>query len=235
MSQSKKIVEEFAGDKTTVEKHESFGMLRISRVSGGRSNLFGSSIQHREKITLEIGRGEKHRHLNNNWYSMKDSIVEVEMSPTQFAEAITSLNCGSGIPVTILSVERKMMDECPEVNQRQVFEDEFNDQVKDISGHMIKTEKEINDIVTKPKVGKSDLKRIQELVARLHMEIRSNIPYIQTQFNEAMDKTVLEAKGEVEATILHAVTAAGLDAIANGHAKGIITKHFPMLQDGNDE
>ena len=50
-----------------------------------------------------------------------------------------------------------------------------------------------------------------------------------------MDKTVVEAKGEVEASILHAVVSAGLDSIAKGGAKELIEKQFPQLAEGDED
>lgn len=37
--------------------HPSFGMLSFSRVHGGHSNLFGSSIQHRNTIHMVLKEG----------------------------------------------------------------------------------------------------------------------------------------------------------------------------------
>ena len=45
--------------------------------------------------------------------SRKNCIVEVDMSYTQFAEAITSLNMGDGVPVTITNIGGQPVPGCP--------------------------------------------------------------------------------------------------------------------------
>lgn len=220
------------GNKETVESHESYGMINFSRCQGGQANLFGSSIQHNEKVRMEVKRCKKHRHLNRDWFHGEEEIVEIEMSPSQFAEAITSMNMGQGVPVTLVYVAREPMAECPEANQRQTFEKEFETDVKEVSEFMLKIEAEVKDILGKKSILKSDREKILGMVDKLIRETRSNLPFVQSQFNEAMDKTVVEAKAEVEAAVLHAVVTAGLDAIAGGDAKELIGKQFPQLGDG---
>lgn len=89
------------------KQHPSYGMIRFARSSIGGSGtaLFGSSIMHNNVIRLSISKGMMEREGNEDWFlagtDINDMIVEVEMSYTQFAEAITSLNIGEGIPVTI--------------------------------------------------------------------------------------------------------------------------------------
>ena len=96
------------------EKHPSYGMLGFSRRQGSKTNLFGSSIQHQNTISMTLRQGEMHRGLNTDWFFGGDVIVEVEMSQAQFAEAITSMNMGSGVPVTIRYQENKGYIERPD-------------------------------------------------------------------------------------------------------------------------
>ena len=88
----------------TIKKHPSYGMLSFHRVHGAATPLFGSSVQHRDTIRLTLKEGEVKRSLNTDWYFGGKQLFEVEMSLSQFAELITSLNMGDGIPVTILSL-----------------------------------------------------------------------------------------------------------------------------------
>jgi hypothetical protein len=47
----------------------------------------------------------------------------------------------------------------------------------------------------------------------LRQEVRSNLPFIQSMFNEQMDKTVKEAKGEIEAFTQNKIHALGLEKL----------------------
>ena len=52
-------------------KHPAFGMIGFSRISGGESTLFGSSIEHNDRIKLKIKHGKR-----DNIY-MKTGILDV--------------------------------------------------------------------------------------------------------------------------------------------------------------
>jgi len=198
------------------EKHESFGLLQISRTSNSSGiNLFGSSIKHSNTIMLRIKPAKRIREYNRDWYmDYDDSYVEVEMSPTQFAEAITSLNQGNGIPVTVKRIQGKRVESCPEVNKRQEFENEFKDrmeEIKDRLNDLIKDTKEI--LSAKKNITVAERKTIQSQIEMLIQEVGSNLPFVNSQFNEQMDKTVLEAKGETEAFFENKINQLGLNEL----------------------
>lgn len=118
------------------KQHPSYGMIRFARSSIGGSGtaLFGSSIMHNNVIRLSISKGMMEREGNEDWFlagtDINDMIVEVEMSYTQFAEAITSLNIGEGIPVTITKVNirkiplSQLMDQIAYISQDNYLFDE---------------------------------------------------------------------------------------------------------------
>ena len=87
--------------------HPSYGILRLTRASNGGQGvaLFGSSIHHNNTIRLSISKGFEERKENETRYygyaAMKDSYIDLEMCYSQFAEAITSIGMGEGVPVTI--------------------------------------------------------------------------------------------------------------------------------------
>ncbi|MCR8641467.1 hypothetical protein NV379_02245 [Paenibacillus sp. N1-5-1-14] len=196
------------------EEHESFGMLGFSRTSGGYSNLFGSSIKHQHTITMRLRHAIKERDLNKDWYYGKSEIVEVEMSQNQFAELITSMNMGDGVPVTIRRLNGKRMDNCPEENKREIFEKEFEERMVNLSERLEKITEDAERILedkTAPK--KSDKELILKQLSQLRQEVSSNIPFVAASFNEQMDKTVTEAKGEVEAFVMNKVHSLGIEGL----------------------
>jgi hypothetical protein len=95
------------------EEHPSYGQLSITRISSNsRTPLYGTSNECREYIRITIMQSELHRDLHRSWHFGGDPYIEVIMSPAQFAEAITSLNIGDGVPVTITRVRtHKCADE----------------------------------------------------------------------------------------------------------------------------
>lgn len=197
------------------ERHESYGLLQIGRINGGSRNLFGSSIKHNNTISLRVKPASKSRNLNTDWfYDEGVSYIEVEMSQTQFAEAITSLNCGSGTPVTVRRINGKNIEECPEENKRQEFEKEFEQQMECLGNKLFELTKRTEEILSNKKtLNKSEKEEILNAIKGLKAEIKSNIPFMGSMFNEQMDKTSTEAKGEVEAFWLNKIHSLGVKGL----------------------
>lgn len=183
------------------EKHPSYGMLSFNRTSGGATPLFGSSIQHRDTIKMRLMEGEVDRHLNTDWYFGHKEIVAVEMSYSQFAEAITSMNQGCGVPVTIKYIQGKgRIEDCPFTDKKKQFEDEFADKNRkqnELAKKLIEDTKKL--FAEKKTFTKSDKEEILNMLNKLNQEIGCNTEFTYQMFNEQMDKTTMEAKGEIEA------------------------------------
>ena len=92
MDENKKVEKTKFGVRTT---HPSYGTLLFSRSTGAKEALFGSSIQHRDTICMTLHHASIERGLNRDWIHGDKVIAEVEMSYSQFAEAITSMNIGT--------------------------------------------------------------------------------------------------------------------------------------------
>ena len=185
--------------------HPSYGMISFSRGQGSGTTLFGSSITHRNTIRVAISHAERHMSGGSEHIFDRKVIVEALMSPTQFADAITGMNA-TGSPVTLQRTEKDGRIEHPEfVNKREGFEKAFTERVKGINQRMEET-------IEKAK----DKKAPHWLVHDLEVTkgwFESNIPYLAEQFSEQMDRTVTEAKGEIEAHVSNLIRQTGLDAL----------------------
>ena len=204
-------------DENKIIKHSSFGNLSISRSFGGKRHLYGSSIEHSNFITLRISHSELHRHLKQDWYHATAPIVEVTLSQAQFAEAITSLNMGDGVPVTINYTEKDGSAEpTPFESKYDTFKEEFSYHIDEINKETKNIRNEIAKMFEEKKtIGKSDRAEILSKLDMIIQEIGSNTKFIQKQFHEQMDKSVVEAKAEIEAFTQNKLTSIGLDAIQN--------------------
>jgi len=76
----------------------------------------------------------------------------------------------------------------------------------------------------KPNITKGDREMILNAIQMLMQNIKKNIPYVNREFSEQMDKTITEAKGEIEAFIEHKIRTAGLEAIG-------ASKSFPTIKE----
>lgn len=201
------------GVKTT---HPSFALLSFSRTTRGKGvPLFGSSIEHGDTIRMKVKPAKVERSLNHDWiYEDGREYLEVEMSYSQFAEAITSMNMGSGVPVTLRYLDGKQIENPEIVNKRLQFEEEVRDRMKALSNKMKKLTENAEEILNNKKsINKGDKQIILSQLAMLRQEVHANLPYVMGMFNEQMDKTVMEAKGEIEAFTLNKIHSLGLNKL----------------------
>lgn len=206
MIEYKEIERTVEGEGTSMEretfKHPAFGMIGFSRVSGGENTLFGSSIKHNDRIILKIKHGEQNRHLHEDWYFGRGLITEVEMSYSQFAECITAMNVGDGVPCTIRYTEKD--GNIPVIaenkSKREQFRSEFSDTIlkamKQVQEEIEVIQKSLDD---KKNLGVKDRKEMISKLQQVKYNIGRNLDFCVEQFDEQMEKTTMEAKGEIEA------------------------------------
>lgn len=211
-------------NKTEVvwESHPSYGMIGISRVTGSDNSLFGSSIKHGTVIRIRIRPAHYKRDLcNDRHYSKEKSIVEVDLSPTQFAEFITSMNMGEGVPCTIRQLNGQSGPAPKFQSKREQFVDEFKehtDRVEDKLDDLLGFAQTLKD---KASVSKADRQQLLNMINQVRQDIRADLPFVADQFNEQMEKTVHEAKGEFEAFIAQRVQEVGLDNLPTAALKAL--------------
>ena len=191
--------------------HESYGLLQISRFQGGDRTYFGSSIEHGHGISFELHEGELHRNLHSDWYHSGKKILEIRMTETQFAEAITHLN-SNPVPVTIHSIGTRQMESPPMINRREQFEDEIDTRFKELEKKIAtlseNTEKILSD---KKNLSKEDRSTILRELSKIRQEIGVNMPFVRDCFREAMDGITLEAKAEAESFIRQRAKSLGIN------------------------
>jgi len=208
------------------ERHESFGLLSISRSthSSHKLHLFGSSIAHGSTICLTISKAERSRDLCNNWYFPYEDIIEIEMSPTQFSDAITSFNMGPGTPVTIRRVQGKRTEEPPCTDVREEFEGEFKDTIRKAHRTSLEALKNVENILTQKTVKKSDLKKVKDLLLHIEHNIGSNLDFVYQRFNEQVGRSITEAKNEIEAFVENKIRTTGIESLGQQFSSSNLLK-----------
>jgi hypothetical protein len=207
------------------QSHESYGLIGFSRLTcGGKGmNLVGSSIKHDNVMRMTVYGATLRRGLSHDRFfaTSRAPIVEVYLSLTQFAEAITCIGQGDGIPCTLHSVNGEHAGEPPYESKREQFVSEFEEDCAEVASRIDGLESFARSLMEKPSVTKAERADLIEQIRRLKQQIASNMPFVARSFNEQMDRTVLEAKGEVEAFVQHRIITAGLDAIEGKRLLGI--------------
>jgi hypothetical protein len=193
-------------------------IVGFSRQTHGGLNgvsLFGSSVNNHEVISLKITQGEVNRHLSEDWYHGDIApIVEVLLSPMQFAELLTSLNIGSGVPGTLVQhgAERFQIPIYP--SRADQFKDEIKGDLQSVVITMREAEKEISTLIDDPKpIGKAVRKKLRVMVESYRNFIEHHIPFIIDQFGRQMNRTVVEAKAEVDAFVQDTAMKTGIEEL----------------------
>ncbi len=211
-------------DVKTIE-HPSQGSVTFSRIQcSGQVTLYGSSLRLNHYIKMEVHESKHKRDLSTDLYHPGKLILSVAMSPTQFAELITSLNYGSGIPCTIEWRDGKVVPKGKFVNKVHEFEDEFSDDMRKLVDKVDAMVDKVADALTRGRTTKKEAEKVLNMIGMLIQDIRSNIPFTYKCFNEQMDKSVQEAKSEIEAYVIHKVNTLGLEALKTDLQVGLLSE-----------
>jgi len=215
------IKSEKSSDGDVVETHPSFGMVSVSRYTcSPPQHFFGSAIAHHAGVSLSISIASRRRNLSNNWYFGEGELVEINMTEAQFAELMCSFNT-SGVPCTINHVNKRVADlypdvgvpPCPERNERKQIEAEFKREMANITQGLQDLIEKARVLETKPNINKTDRREFLNIAETLQRKIDSCLPFIQGQFNEAMDGVLVNAKADLESFTGQILRQAGVEAV----------------------
>lgn len=183
-------------------RHPAYGAIRISRVSGNVT-LLGSTLQTGQYVRLEICQSEEvsSGHGVKNIQPCSGSIVSVDMSEAQYAAMLTSMNMYSGTPCTIARREGKPV---PTIPFRSGSE-RAHDMAKLMRERLDATNSNLDGVMADLVAaidggkGKTVLRQILSDLQGVSRDLKDNIPYLGTVFEENMDAVVETAKTEVNA------------------------------------
>ena len=202
------------------EKSEDYmGMISWHKNTGTPKTLFGTEIQS-NPITITIKRATECRELNRNWYLEHGKLVEIEMSPIQWAEFLVSGNT-SGVPCTLrwLIKEGYMSEpKAPEIAKQYDDEvklafDEFGNSLDKIS-NLVKSVLDSNKSMTK--------KQMEELLSIIDVskhKVVADAEYVKESFKEDMEGMVTKAKAEFNAYVENRVHEIGIEELKKGNVK----------------
>ena len=197
------------------ESHPSYGQLSIHRQSGGYGALYVSAINHPETICLSILKAVKHSSAyHESYFANTSPLIEVVMSAAQFAEAITTLNMGSGVPCTLRTVRGEWMPKCPETNLAKKANNDLQDKLARFASNFAGGLNRVNTILDKKgAINKGERKVIAGVYNQMMVDLKSNLPFLHQCMTEAYEKTASATKADIEAFYISAITKLGIDAI----------------------
>jgi hypothetical protein len=227
-----KVVSHTGNDTQIKKTHPAFAMLGFYRTQGGsKERLFGSEVATPHTICMRVVPAEVNWHLSQQWFfGHTTPIIEVELTPAQFAEAITCMNIGDGVPCTLR--ELRVPEELEPYTESTIPDFVEDDTVTsmiidDVKADVADVVKEIGELVVnveatldEAKVSAKRKEAIMGALRRLHMKLNSSMPFVLTQYREAIETMQAHAKAEMDATVTHMITKLGLKSLEQLTALG---------------
>jgi len=221
-------------DKQT---HPSYGLASFSRRTGNPGRLFGSPLpNHQAYVTLAIRTGHLMKETTSGqeryFGSIRGDLIEVDLSSAQFAELLTTMNVGLGVPCTIRYVNNKRVEDPPEIPQEvEKVRTHFAEKMKEAAQDFKEQRKSVEALLEKKSLSQADRKQIANALGRVEMMLTSSAPFYLEMFEESAQKVVLHAKSEIDAFVTHNVFTEGLKAIAERKVDEKLT--LPRAPDGH--
>lgn len=208
-------------DLARFEKKDYMGAIRVSRVSG-QANLFASDVQHQHFIEVTICEAEEQRNLSMNWLHAGREIISVAMSEIQWAQFVSSFNQGSGTACTIEHIQGKEIKAPPRPSQEaELFKKEMREKVSESLDSLAEAIRRVSESVEKggKLPNKTDLNNILDGLKRTERELVANVPFVERQFQEHVERKMAEAKSEFEGYMNGRLRNLGLESLALQAAK----------------
>ncbi len=190
-------------------------LLSIARVSSNSCFLWQSNLNHQHYIRMTISCSQENKSEGYTHLAEGPEIVEIYMSEMQFAQAITSMNCGVGTPVTLDSLCGFSIP-----GPKNIEDDKAAHQanIKRMALKGLEDLAEIREVINGWATEKKrpTLKEVADVLKSLDIElsrIPSNFAYVESLLNDRMEERVVQAKSEVNAHVQSTVTQLGLQSL----------------------
>lgn len=194
-------------------EHPSYGMLQISRVNG-TTTLFRSSLEHHNYIVLKVCRAEVLVGGADDCVLDDEKLIEIIMSETQFARAITSMNVGPGVPVTISAVMGERQPKPPLEDRKSYVIKAHNDRLAQQDDDLTELRERVRawrDAKRRPSL--AELDRLGYDMQIRGTNFRANSDHYRQTFIKDMEAIVDAARAEIETHVAATASRLGMDRL----------------------
>lgn len=213
--------------------HPAFGLVTVGQIHGGgvdsAMRLFGSDIGHNSSIRLTFTNAELIRDdLSQDRVYGHGTLLEAEMSLSQWSRFVSSIGNGSGIPVTIRQKREGELIPCPQIaapvaSKREVHGQEMAAALKKRLEAMRQHVDKLGSMIADGKITKTDLKHAHSELARHVEQLPGSVQFVYDQFSRATEQVVNDAKTEFEVHV---------DGVASRLGYQSIRDMAPLLTNG---
>jgi hypothetical protein len=192
----------------------SWGMIGASRCQGG-AELFQCDVQPNNFIKVTIKTAEKARDLHRDWVHGKDNVCEVWLSPTQWAEFLTTMNCGDGVPCTLRFTQKEgFITHTSEDNRLDLIVQERNETIDNTLNEMQVLVDSIKELTQNKKISKTIGENLcYKLQLCLSNLSGSNAEYLRKCIKEEVQDITQQAKANIQAFVEHKIYTTGLQEL----------------------
>lgn len=192
--------------------HKSWGMIGAYRCQGSATEFFQSDVPCNNHICIRVKTAQLHRDLNRDWVMGDNLLVSVKLTPMQWAEMLTNLNCGDGVPCTIeYTKDDNYIKFQPEENKLELILKETDEEVNKGKEYIKSVENKIITLANDKKISK---KVAEELLFELGNANSClgghSIDFIKKQAKEHIENMVVQAKANISAYIDQKIYSTGL-------------------------
>lgn len=207
----------FSGE--TELTHPAYGLISVARWTTSSDNderMFGTEMNHRSGITITLSQAANRRALNKDWIHETNTVAEWSMSESQWARFVASVGLASGVPVTLQRYNTSNLESVPGIavpvltkKERHGAEIERSaaDAVSKLQAELTRLAQMIED----GKANKKELRSVHHNLSCSLDNLPKDLRYAMDTFNRGMEKTIDDAKTEIEAHIAGTATRLGLD------------------------
>lgn len=224
-------------DRETTERHESYGMIQLTRSHGGGRH-FGSQIEHGTSFHFIVSRGERQTSSWGERFRAQGrgaDIVDFTMTPAQFVDLIGAVGVGGGVPCTLRRVMGVPMDPVPldAGSEMETAHDELLEAMKQVIERVRGLERELDG--TFAKLTKKDREAAMATVVKLRRFVDDELPFAAKLFGEHKEHAVAKGRAEIDAFIGLALRHAGIKAIRDAGGVLQLSAETPKALPGSEE
>jgi len=196
------------------------GLVGLYRTNG-QKRMYMSNLINQNWITLRVYEAKDYVDFGEKRVSAKSGkpLLELELSSSQFAELLTTMNVGNGVPCTLKSYGGTRMDHTSleeEEKSMDVGLKYFKENSKEMTEKIIRTIEKCHLKMESIKISKKDKETVTSLLYTIETEIASNLPFYVTIFEETAKKIATETKGEIDSFLASEIVKAGIKSLGLG-------------------
>lgn len=202
------------------ERKDYMGLISWNRsLCGAPHPMFGSEIKTDSPICIRICKAyisELSDATHQRISGVHPAMIEIEMTPVQWAEFLTAGTVDDGVPCTITKIDGKPTERVQERRIVAEYDDHISAKFHNFQEGIKCAEQKIKDVLDSGKtMSKTQMRELLQMLEVHRNNSVENLDYAMDRFKEDMAKIVVNAKSEVNAYATLRLGADGTRCLIN--------------------